>query len=153
MLKYQEQASAQTLAEALAEYRAANPRLDEARNPLGAAAEFFRCHDTAHVVFGCSTSLAGEALADAWTLFGTTVTVRQFLGFLKIEEHQDIMAKVGWWRALITFLRSVPLFLQVALRGLRMTSKWPWSDFDSYRDDSLAEIRRQFNIRVVRIRE
>ncbi len=153
MLKYQEQASSQTLTEALSEYRAANPGLDEARGPGGAGAEFFRCHDTAHVVFGCSTSLVGEALADAWTLFGTTVTVGQFLGFLKIEEHQGIIAKVGWWGVLATFVRSAPLFILVAWRGLRMTSKWPWSRFDSYLDRSLVEIRRRFNVHVVRIRE
>ena len=149
MLEYQKQDSTQTLAEGLAEYRAANPGLDAAREPGGSGAEFFRCHDTAHVVFGCSTSLVAEALADAWTLFGTTVTIRQFLGFLRIEEHQGIIEKVGWWGVLSTFVRSVPLVIIVGWRGLRMTSKWPWATFNSYLNCPLAEIRRQFNIKVV----
>ncbi len=153
MLRYQEQESRQTLAEGLTEYRAANPGLDSARDPEGPGAEFFRCHDTAHVLFGCSTCLTGEALADTWTLFGTSVSIRQFLGFLKVEEHKDIMAKVGWLTASVTFVRSVPILVTVAWRGHRMPAKWPWSNFDTFLSRPLAEIRREFRIDLVHERK
>ena len=152
MLRYQEQESRQTLAEGLMEYWAANPGLNSARDPGGSGAEFFRCHDTAHVVFGCSTCLVGEALADTWTLFGTSVTIPQFLGFLKIEEHQEIMAKVGWLTASVTVARSVPILVKVAWRAHRMPTKWPWSNFDSFLSRPLADIRRELRIDVVHAR-
>lgn len=150
MVRYKEQNSTQTLREGRAEYRANNPELDVARERAGPAAEFFRCHDIAHVVFGCDTSLLGEALADGWTLFGTSVTLRQFLGFLGIEDHQAIIRKVGRWVAIKTFVRSVPRLLVVSYRSVRMKRRWPWSDFDPYWDLTLVEIRRQFGIRVLR---
>lgn len=34
--------------------------------------EFFRCHDAAHVVFGCGTGLDDEAVVKIWSFFGTT---------------------------------------------------------------------------------
>ena len=153
MLSYQLQDSSLTLAEGLAEYRSANPGLELARDPAGQGAEFFRCHDTAHVVFGCSTSLLDEAAADAWTVFGTTVTLRQFLGFLRIEEHQNIIDKVGRWGAVATFLRAFPRIALVAWRSSRMRRKWPWASFEGYLDRRLAEIRREFGIRVLLARE
>ncbi len=153
MPRYQEQESRQTLAEGLMEYWAANPGLASARDPGGLGAEFFRCHDTAHVLFGCSTSLAGEALTDTWTLFGTSVSIRQFLGFFRVEEHKDIMAKVGWRTALVTFARSVPILVKAAWRGHRMPAKWPWSNFDTFLSRPLAEIRREFQIDLVHERK
>ena len=150
MFEYQHQDASLTLAEGLAEYRAVNPDLDAARDFAGPGAEFFRCHDTAHVVFGCSTSLLNEALADTWTLFGTTVAIREFLGFLRIEEHQSIIASVGWRGVVTTFVRALPLLVVVAWRGFRMRSKWPGNSFDAYLERPLSEIRREFRIQVVR---
>ncbi len=149
MLQYRQQDSPQTLAEGLAEYRAANPGLDEAREGGSEAAEFFRCHDTVHVVFGCSTTLLNEALADAWTIFGTTASVRRFLRFLEIEEHKAIVAKVGWWAVVRTAVRAAPLILTVAWRSFRMRSKWPWEAFDGYSATPLYRIRRELGIRIV----
>ena len=128
---------------ALAEFRVANPGLDDAGAPGGAGAEFFRCHDTAHVVFGCSISLVVEALADAWTLFGTTVTGGQFLGFLKIRSTKVLSpgSAVGLYlppssgrcRSLFWLPARPSHDLEVALVA-----------FDSYLDRSLVEIRRQW---------
>ena len=95
------------------------------------------------------TTLLNEALADAWTLFGTTASFRQFLGFLEIEEHQAIVAKVGWWGVVRTAVRAGPLVLAVAWRGLHMRSKWPWDEFDRHLATPLCEIRQQLAIRLV----
>ena len=39
-----------------------------------------RCHDAAHVIFGCDTTLPGEATVKIWTTFGTTMTQSQVAG-------------------------------------------------------------------------
>jgi len=148
-VSYQSPHADETLRQGLTEYRAENPSLQEMRESSKTGAEFFRCHDVVHVVFGCSTSLLHEAEADAWTLFGTTVTFRQFLGFLKIEEHKDIMAKVGVLDSCVTFIRAVPLILKVLIRTRAMIKKWPWDNFEEYWEKPLADIRAEFNIQLL----
>lgn len=73
-VRYQDPDTKIALEQGITEYRVLNPDLDEARHATPEGAEFFRCHDVAHVVFACDTSLLNEAMADASTLFGTTVT-------------------------------------------------------------------------------
>jgi hypothetical protein len=47
-MRYQQQASRQTLGEGIAEYLAANPDLKRGAELPDAAREFFRCHDAVH---------------------------------------------------------------------------------------------------------
>ena len=147
--RYQELESELTLAQGIVEYRDLNPGLDDARGASPEGAEFFACHDVAHVVFACDTSLLNEAMADAWTLFGTTVTLRQFIGFMRIEEHQDIIQKVGWPTVVLTTIKAIPLILLIALRATTMTKRWPWNSFSTYLQTPLREIRREFHIRPI----
>ena len=138
-----------TLEQGIVEYRELNPELDDSRKATPEGAEFFRCHDVVHVIFGCDTSLLNEAMADAWTLFGTTVTLRQFLGFMKVEEHQSIMETIGWPAVILTFFKAIPAILLIALRSTTMTKRWPWDSFSSYLQMPLGEIRREFHIRPI----
>lgn len=66
-----------TLKEAIKKFNATNYKQFSKRDISQEAKDFFRCHDTAHVVFGCSTSITGEGTVKIWTIFGTT------LGFWK----------------------------------------------------------------------
>ena len=88
-------------------------------------------------------------MADAWTLFGTTVTLRQFLGFLNIEEHKAIIEKLGWPKVIVTFIKALPIVLFIALKSTTMTKRWPWDSFTRYLDVPLTEIRREFRIRPI----
>ena len=45
-------------------------------------------------------------------------------------------------------LRSVVLLPLVFWRCFRMPRRWPWSEFDTYLDVPLAEIRREYGIRI-----
>ena len=149
LAKYQAAESELTLAQGLSESRALNPDLDDARQATPEGIAFFRCHDVAHVVFACNTSLLNEAMADAWTLFGTSVSLRQFLNFMKIEEHQDIIAKIGWPTAIATFIKALPYIFLIALRSTTMTRRWPWEAFSAYLQVPLGEIRCEFHIRPI----
>lgn len=85
-------------------------------------------------------------MADAWTLFGTTVTLKRFFGFMKIEEHQGIINKIGWFVIVRTFIHSIPLIVRIISRSLRMKKAWPWDDYSNYLDITLHDIRDEFGI-------
>ncbi len=88
-------------------------------------------------------------MADAWSLFGTTLTLQEFLGFLRLEEHQRIVKRVGFWGLVTTIVRAAPITARIALRGYRMSVAWPWASFDSQLERLLTDIRREFNIKVL----
>ncbi len=149
VLEYEQPDADLTLSEGLAEYRRANPGLKRSAPGHAEAESFFGGHDAVHVVFGCTTTLPDEILADAWTLFGTTVSVRRFLGFLRLEEHREIVAGVHLAELARALLRVLPALPRLVAQSRRMTRPWPWDRVDDYLDWPLARIRREFGIQVL----
>lgn len=78
MLDFQRADVSRTLDEGLAEYYASGSDLAGGRGASAEAREFFRCHDAARIVFGCSTTLLDEAMVKSWSFFGTTRGLRLF---------------------------------------------------------------------------
>ena len=138
-----------TLREALAEYRALNPGLLVPSQLTPEAAELFRQHDAGHVVFGCDTSLRGETLIDTWTLVGTTAGLRGYLKYFGLPQVNQIFAEAGYWRIALESLRCVPDVVRVLARSRRQVRRWPWADYERHLERPLAEIRREFGIRIV----
>ena len=137
-----------TLEEGLREYYASRDGLVDGRGVSPAAREFFRCHDAAHVVFGCTTALLNEAEVKIWSFFGTT----SGLGLLRayrLPESQEIYEQLGWRDIVVTILRSVIVVPGVFWRCSRMRKRWPWSDFENYLHVPLVEIRREYGIHLV----
>jgi len=147
--RYVEQDSPQSLREGLAEYRARNPELLDPASMPTEVAELFRRHDAGHVVFGCDTSLRGEALIDTWTVFGTTAGLRGYLEYFRHPQVNDIFAGVGYGRIAIESARCLPDLFRVWRRSRRLERRWPWAGYAQHLDRSLCEIRREFDIRVV----
>ena len=114
------------------------------------AKAFFESHDIAHVLFGCDISLFGEGAVKIWTIFGTT------LGFWNhIRGYQDVNAfelskdftLVHILQNIFKFLLSIPLII---LRAKQMSKPWNWAEFEGYLDTPISEIRKEFNIKVLR---
>ena len=148
MLEYQHADTPLTLESGLAEYYASRADLAGGRGASTAAREFFRCHDAAHVVFGCSTTLLNEAMVKVWSFFGTTRglgLVREY----RLPESQEIYAQLEWGSIARTALRSVTVVPRVMTRCIRMHKRWPWSDSDAVRQVPLRELRRQYGIQVL----
>ena len=57
MMEYQLLDTEMTLQQGLEEYYASRDDLQHGCGMSDAGTEFFRCHDTVHVVFGCDTKL------------------------------------------------------------------------------------------------
>jgi hypothetical protein len=146
---YLQQDSRQTLREAIAEYYERNADLLDPVGLPSDAAELFRRHDAGHVVFGCDTSLRGETLVDTWTIFASSAGLRGYLEYFKYPQVNQIFAETGYWRAAYEFLRALPDVVKAIAGSLRLSAKWPWTEYEQHLDESLEEIRRRFNIRVV----
>lgn len=144
---FERQDSTQTLAEGIAEYYAANPGLLMGRGISAEAQAFFRCHDVAHVVFGCSTALDDEAVVKVASLFGTTAGLAVLKGY-RLQESMRIYGKIPLGTALASIARSVVIVPRTLLRCLRQRTRWPWARHEEFLGLPLREIRRQFGITV-----
>ena len=148
--EFEAQHSRQTLRDGLAELHAlsglplttAEMFPPEIRAGLGA-------HDAAHVVFGCDTSIRGEVVLSRWSLLGATDFAMIYLRALRTKEarrlYVDALRQLrvtaiaaGFWQGLVAMVRA-----------LRMSRRWPTFDFQKFLDRPLADIRREFNIRVI----
>ncbi len=148
MFDYQDPEATLTLESGIAEYYASRADLVGGRGLSPRAREFFRCHDAAHVVFGCSTNLVNEAMVKVWSFFGTTGG----LGLLRdyrLPEAKEIYEQIPRNLIAPTALRSASAVPQVIARCIRMHRRWPWSDFDAYRKLGLRELRREYGIQVL----
>jgi len=148
MLEYQRTDTPLTLADGLREYHASRAGLVGGRGVSPAAREFFRCHDAAHVVFGCTTSLVDEAVVKIWSLFGTTAGLGLLRAY-RLPESQEVYERLEWGDIAVTALRSVVVVPVVLRHCWRMRKRWPWSDFDAYLGVALADIRREYGIQLV----
>ena len=150
MLAYQLPASELTLEEGLREYHENHSDLVSGRQASPTALEFFRCHDAAHVVFGCSTTLINEAMVKMWSFLGTTAGLTLLRDY-RLPESQEIYRTLLWGDIARTALRSLVVVPRVMVRCRRMTRRWPWSDFDSYQKVPLVTLRREFGIEILTV--
>ena len=138
-----------TLKEALGKFHRKNSRIISDTEILNDSEIFYNCHDIAHVVFDCDTSLRGEGIVKLWTIFGTT------LGFVNhVKEYAGANAFQMFRKfSLRHILANVPKIIVVApvviTRAHKMKKKWPWSSYDKYLDISINEIRKEFNIEPI----
>lgn len=150
MLSFQSPDCEMTLEEGLGEFYDSRDDLVLGRGASDSARKLFRCHDVAHVVFGCSTTLTNEAMVKIWSFFGTTAGLSLIRDY-RSPESQEIYEEIEWRDVLGTALRSTVNVPLVLVRCLRMQKRWPWSDFERYRGVRLAEIRREFGIRILTV--
>lgn len=136
-----------TLAEGLAEFAAANPGLIPPTDPE--LRELVLAHDSCHVLFGLTTSVEDEALADTWTLVGSTVTLKQYAQYLKRPEFTGIVKQIGLWNIIFGSLRALPRIFRAIRRARRMTARWPFFDYARFLDVPVVELRRRFGVQLV----
>jgi ubiquinone biosynthesis protein Coq4 len=149
VLDYQSQLSSQTLAQGVAEYYAAHPELDSVRGMSPEAQRFFRCHDVAHVVFGCGIDLHDEAVVKLSSIFGTTAGFGVLRGY-SLHESRQIYEQLSLRESLRTVAQACFIVPRTLLRCTRQRARWPWDGFESFLETPLRRIREQFGITVAR---
>jgi len=147
MLAFQDQDSRLTLRQGLEAYFAANPGLAKGRVLSPEAEVFFRCHDVAHVVFGCDVALNDELVVKIASLLGTTAGFGVLKGY-RLHESLRIYGKLRVGDVLLSILCSVVIVPRTAVRCLGQRARWPWDGYQQYLDTPLGEIRRSFGILV-----
>ena len=146
---YLTQDSQQTLREGLEEFRAGIPKPFGGNDPSSPFGELFQCHDICHVVFGLSTDLRDEVLADTWAILGTTVGFWRYVDYLKVSDPQAILKEIGIWRSVAVTMTMLPRVLRAYVREQhQLRKKWPWDQHDQFLDCTLKDIRDEFQIRV-----
>jgi hypothetical protein len=147
MHAFQHQESEQTLAQGVQEYLAAHPGLAHGRLMSPEAREFFRCHDIAHVVFGCDVALDDEAVVKIASILGTTAGLRVLHGY-RLHESQQIYRQLRIRDVVRSIVHSVVIVPRTVLRCMRQQARWPWSEHQPYLHVPLRRLRQEFGIRV-----
>jgi hypothetical protein len=148
---YQAQDSTQTLAQGLAEYYAQNAGRvlpPEALTPE--SAELFRSHDICHVIFGLDTTLADEVMADTRSLLSCDVGWKRYSKYVTGNaDAQAIFKQIGYGAAFWGTIRTTPRIVRAIREAFRMPKRWPWVPPDAYQSRMLADLRREYGIRVI----
>ena len=99
----------QTLAEGLEEYYAANAGIvTRPSNLPPESVALFKGHDTGHVIFGLSTSLTDEAMADTRILLSTDAGFWRYSRYLTADEQtKAIFKQVGYGKVALYTLLAV----------------------------------------------
>lgn len=152
-LRYMEPDTNQTLLEAIDELRVAEGADNDAAEHIAAELrDDIELHDVIHTVFACPTNLKGEILAHLWSVFGTTLTMKQMHRVTSHQDHKAVLSKIGHARLLKTWIGNISNMARVVHRARKMNRKWPAHDFDQYLNASLKDIRSEYGIKVIEIR-
>jgi len=116
-----------TLQQGLDRFQEKNSKYFTKRSMSKEGEAFLQCHDIAHVVFGCDTTLYGEGLVKIWTSFGTTSGFWKIVnGYNEVSAFELFkMYSIGHLAKNIgKYLLAIPKALY---RVTKMTKPWPFS--------------------------
>jgi hypothetical protein len=148
---YQAQDSTQTLAQGLAEYYAQNSgRVLPPDKLTPDSAALFRSHDMCHVIFGLDTTFEDEAMADTRTMLSCDVGWNHYVKYLASNaEAQAILKAVGVLAFVRGTIKATPRLMRAVREAWRMQERWPWVPPEEYQSRTLADLRREYGIRVI----
>lgn len=136
-----------TLREGMAEFAAAQPGLLRPSDPE--LARFIAAHDACHVLFGLTTVVEDEAIADLWTLFGSDMPVRRYAGYLRHPELASLFVEVGAWQITKVMLRGLPRIVRTIVRVRRMRVRWAFWGYADHLDTPVADLRQRFGVQLM----
>lgn len=149
-LKYMDPTSTMTLREGLEEYYTTIENLITEENASSPEiGELFHFHDVCHVLFGCDTSIHGEALVDTWSIFGTTVTLKTYQKYLAASDTQSIFESMTFDDMMEALTETTTQTPKAFWRATHMTKKWPFREHEQHLDRPLNELREEFGIEVI----
>ncbi len=149
---YQRPDAKMTLREGLAEYYRVNPGLSEPDHiESETSANYFRNHDTTHVVFGTHTGLMDESVNDMLTILGVEISFWDYgMGFFATDESKAISKTFVKMDVFVVLWRTLKLWPTIRRHSKAMTKKWPWNPPAELLDRSLDEIRQEYGIKPFR---
>tara|TARA_B100000029_G_C17490791_1_gene929012 strand:- start:74 stop:532 length:459 start_codon:yes stop_codon:yes gene_type:complete len=114
----------------------------------------FYNHDIAHVLFGLSTIVEHESLADTRVIFGTNWGFKKYVNdYFKNPDAVKIVMKIfkdiGYFKGILLSLKAFPKMLRVIIDCKKMTKKWKVNPSDNLLDTTLSDLRKEYNIKVI----
>ena len=106
-------------------------------------------HDLIHVLFGCSTDVAGEIKAHIWTAFGTTTKLKVMRDAVGNQNHKDAIREIGQGNLIRAWTTIIPIAIRIIGCAVRMKKKFPVEQASNYLHIELDKIRHEFGIQVV----
>lgn len=138
-----------TLQQGLAVFQEKNKKYFSEKIPSEKGKAFLRDHDIAHVVFGCDTSIYGEGVVKIWTTFGTTLSFWEVISGYREVNAYELSRMYSFRHVLKNIFRLLGVIPKTIVRAKKMSQPWPFSDYESYLDTPIADIRKAFNIQVL----
>jgi ubiquinone biosynthesis protein Coq4 len=108
-----------------------------------------KCHDIAHIVFGCVTTIYGEGLVKIWTTFGSKLSFKEVTTGYKSAKAYELAQAYSFEHVLTNIIKLLFTIPKVIYRAKRMTKLWPFMECESFLNRSIVEIREEFGIRIV----
>lgn len=148
-LNYVDPSSKQTLLQGIQELKASEGAdRDAAESVSEDLRGAIEVHDVIHVLFACPTNLRGEISAHAWTIFGTTMTVREMHSVNRHTDHRAVLKQIGHGTLVRRWLKAIPSIVDTFNRSRKMSKQWPAVEFEIHLDRPLNEIRSEYNIKL-----
>lgn len=139
-----------TLRQALDKYYAQNPGFYQPNQLDDDSRKVFYAHDVCHIIFGCDTSLVGEAKVEQWTIHSTNFNFKEYVDtVLSTEATRKAVAEISPIQLLIQGSLSIFPLVKTYLRARKVKPKWDFYAYSKYLDRSISDVRRKFNIQVV----
>lgn len=84
-----------------------------------------------------------------WSFFATDAGVTSLIRAYSLPESREIYVTLRLRDELRAAWTGLAVFARVLWRSRHLHRRWPWSEFASYLDVPLREIRREFGIAVL----
>lgn len=110
---------------------------------------FLRCHDVAHIVFGCDTTIYGEGVVKIWTTFGTTLSFWKVVNGYNEANAFELFKMYSFRHIMKNIVRLLLVIPKVIVRAKRMSKPWPFLEYKPYLNTPITELRKEFNIQVL----
>ena len=139
----------QTLQQGIAEFHKKNQKYFSEKSQTKEGDDFLKCHDAAHVVFGCGTTLYGEGLVKIWTTFGTDLNFWEVIKGYRSVNAYHLAREFSFSHVAKNIFILLLVIPKVIYRTKRMKKPWPFKDYAVYLNTPIHEIREAYNIQVV----
>lgn len=147
--QFQEQDCKLTLREAIDEFYEVNSNIFSPPEPETIWTELLVHHDVGHVFFGVNTSVLDEAAGDYWTMFGSNLSIKEYIDYANTPEGKALIKAIGFVDIVRSLFLGLPLLFKTFFRSRKMTRKWQTRSYEQYMDTPLGEVRDIFNLKIL----
>ncbi|WP_310485042.1 hypothetical protein [Chamaesiphon sp. VAR_48_metabat_403] len=135
-----------TLGEAIHTLRAAQAAGDLTDRFSVELERSFDRHDAIHILFDCGNSIQDEIAVHIWMIFATTVDIKEMHHAVADREHRNVLAGIGHFKLLGTWLVALPRIVIIIFKSLRMKKKLAVEELSKLKQQSIDDIHREHGI-------